>query len=389
MSSVQERLCPTCLLPAIYWIFMPSRPPPPCGTALLAQTAYATLKCTTNSSQPLPPAPTSTTITTTTSTTTRPTTTTTAKPTTTTKPPTTKTTSTTTAKPTTTSTTTSTSTTTTTAAPTTASIQNCGASTVASRLASVSSSDFVLSSRIVGGVPVGSCQAIPWQVRLSIDGNELCGASIIDQTHLLTAAHCVPAGAKIEAVAGEYDLFRKESSEQSVQVSKATVHPGYTTLANGALMNDVAVLTLATPLNFSNPCIAPVCLSPTYTVAAGGQKCTVSGWGTTSYQGSVSTQLQSVSIETHQGSECASTFGFSTLTNYVPSPSTQLCAGDPVNGGKDSCQGDSGGPLTCQTASGSYVQVGVVSYGNGCATAQYPGIYTSVSAYYDWIQQQL
>lgn len=57
-----------------------------------------------------------------------------------------------------------------------------------------------------------------------------------------------------------------------------------------------------------------------------------------------------------------------------------LCAGY-TSGGKDACQGDSGGPLV----SGS-TQVGIVSWGRGCAAANYPGVYASVASLRSWIQ---
>lgn len=60
-----------------------------------------------------------------------------------------------------------------------------------------------------------------------------------------------------------------------------------------------------------------------------------------------------------------------------------LCAGIANEGGKDACQGDSGGPLI-NTLTGE--QVGVVSWGNGCAEAAYPGIYSNVASGLDWIK---
>jgi secreted trypsin-like serine protease len=66
-----------------------------------------------------------------------------------------------------------------------------------------------------------------------------------------------------------------------------------------------------------------------------------------------------------------------------------LCAGLFGVGGVDTCQGDSGGPMVAQTPDGAFVQVGIVSWGYGCAQAQYPGVYTEVSTYTEEIRAAL
>ena len=84
--------------------------------------------------------------------------------------------------------------------------------------------------------------------------------------------------------------------------------------------------------------------------------------------------MQKVSVPFVSEKTCKQAYGSSSITAGM------ICAG---RKGKDSCQGDSGGPMVC--ADGH--QVGVVSWGYGCAEEGYPGVYTRVAHYHDWIVQ--
>ena len=105
-----------------------------------------------------------------------------------------------------------------------------------------------------------------------------------------------------------------------------------------------------------------------------GQSSWITGWGNT--EGTTnSTQLQVVEVP------------ITTQSNYGSNQidADMIMAGFP-DGGYDSCQGDSGGPMVVLAADGqTYLQSGVVSWGNGCADPGYPGVYSRVSYFIDWI----
>ncbi|KAK6185188.1 hypothetical protein SNE40_007476 [Patella caerulea] len=266
---------------------------------------------------------------------------------------------------------TTTTTTTTTLTPIT---RECGISTTnpAPRMAAFTNA--VRQFRIVGGVNTEPCE-YPWMVRLQA-GNSLCGGTIIDETHIMTAGHCIGSNtaANIKVNAGEYNFNIQEANDEMFDVSAINLHPDYTELPGGAVENDIAILTLSRPLTYSD-CVQPICLAePGDSASLDDTQCTTAGWGTTSFEGSPSPILQEVTVPTFSGALCASNFPNTTPTNT----NLQICAGR-SEGGADSCQGDSGGPLFCPV-NGRYVQFGIVSYGDGCALRGNAGVYTDVGA---------
>lgn len=113
-----------------------------------------------------------------------------------------------------------------------------------------------------------------------------------------------------------------------------------------------------------------------------GRSSTVAGFGVTSVGGSTSAQLLQVDVPIVEHSECRRIYGSSKITE------ASFCAGL-QKGGKDSCQGDSGGPLFIPRSDGEQMQIGIVSWGRGCAEAGYPGVYASVGHFQDWIRSRV
>lgn len=242
-------------------------------------------------------------------------------------------------------------------------------------------------TRIVGGVET-EVNEYPWQIGLVRPGSErvFCGGSLISNRWILTAAHCTVGSSDtdIEALLGEHDYqITTETKMVRLTLSQIINHPKYDPKE---INFDFSLLKLNYTINFSkHPHIRPICLPTNATEDYEGFLATITGWGTLSSGGSLSSVLMEVDVTVLSNSDCKSAYGYSSghITNQM------LCA-NVKEGGKDACQGDSGGPLiTCKSTSGcdNYELIGVVSWGIGCALTDYPGVYARVTQQLDWIRR--
>jgi hypothetical protein len=239
-------------------------------------------------------------------------------------------------------------------------------------------------TRIIGGSPSRQGEW-PMQVGLIMldragNVNGLCGGTAVGARHVLTAAHCVvgrdgrvrpPSG--IVAVAGTTDLLSRNA--RRIAVSRVVSHPRYTPAPT---LNDIAVLELQTGHGMPRATLLGDAAAR-QTLRAGAMA-TVIGWGASAEGGGASIQrLLQVDVPLVEPAECRRAYGANRITP------AQICAGY-RQGGRDSCQGDSGGPLFVRDARGQPIQVGVVSWGEGCAQPGKPGVYTNVAAFEGWIR---
>ncbi|NXF37231.1 TMPS9 protease, partial [Nyctibius bracteatus] len=229
-------------------------------------------------------------------------------------------------------------------------------------------------SKIVGGTDASRGE-IPWQVSLKEDSRHFCGATIIGDRWLLSAAHCFNETnpEEIEAYMGTTSLNGTDGNAVKVNVTRVIQHP----LFNPMILDfDVAVLELARPLVF-NKYIQPVCL-PLVQKFPVGKKCIISGWGNLQEGNATKPEiLQKASVGIIDQETCNFLYNFS-LTDRM------ICAGF-LEGKIDSCQGDSGGPLACEVTPGVFYLAGIVSWGIGCAQATKPGVYSRITKLKDWI----
>lgn len=141
----------------------------------------------------------------------------------------------------------------------------------------------------------------------------------------------------------------------------------------GIPLNDVSIFRLKTPIKF-NAKKQPVPLFDLHEEVDEGVLATITGWGATREGGSAPDDLQIVNIPIISKTVCSEAY-----KSYGGLPDGQICAAYP-KGGRDSCQGDSGGPLVVNGR-----LAGIVSWGNGCARPNYPGVYTEVATFRDWL----
>lgn len=229
---------------------------------------------------------------------------------------------------------------------------------------------------IVGGTAT-QITSVPWQVSMqTAQGSHFCGGAIIAPTWIATASHCVAEGAPGRIVAGISQLSQSGSG-QIRNVKRVIMAPGYTDPTVG---KDAALIELTAPLTINGTTvkvIRPVTTASPVALTNAGVTTTVSGWGATSEGAqTLPDQLQSVQVPIIALATASQLYG-QTLT------ADQLAAGV-TTGGRDSCQGDSGGPLVVADG-GEMVLAGIVSWGEGCARANRPGLYARVSSFSKWM----
>lgn len=286
---------------------------------------------------------------------------------------------------------------------------------------------------IVGGDEVEDDQFWPWSVAIyeldPLNGHKtfICSGSLISQKFILTAAHCIHQS-RFDLLNAD-EVYLKiasvrldDNSAHFYHVQSVYVHPEYSV---GRKVNDIALLELKAGQRLPERA-RPICLPSNVAnrIDFTDQQVTIIGWGkTNALQGNEPTRLIDEEDDEDRNRETSLVGDNSKENSITPINETLLqaqvrvtstdlcnrnyskleidwlkidehflCASDP-QGKKDACQGDSGGPLMWNNQQGllehitseKWYQLGLVSFGHGCANRQYPGVYTRISYYMPWI----
>jgi secreted trypsin-like serine protease len=243
--------------------------------------------------------------------------------------------------------------------------------------------------QVVGGIPVPTGK-YPFMTSIQADTSNrrppykehYCGGTLIDRNSVLTAAHCVEFIGRntdrntlgyrdVRLVVGVTVLSSDQGQVRRIdRLSDIDIHPNYTGRTN---RYDAAVIKLSRPVKR----IAPIALADVGSddLDTPPGTATVTGWGSTQPspgpRPSYPKRMQEADPPLVSDAQCETRYGGRFY------PALMVCAGQ---GGIDTCQGDSGGPMFVEDSAGVRREIGITSWGFGCAVAGSPGVYTEVNA---------
>ncbi|KAM3823743.1 serine protease 27-like [Vipera latastei] len=243
--------------------------------------------------------------------------------------------------------------------------------------------------RIVGGKDSRDGEW-PWQVSIKLNGEHHCGGSLVTDRWIITASHCfslINNPSNFTVLVGALKLSDPGPHSIIASVKRIILNPTY---EGDSRVGDIALIQLEQRLPLAQH-ISPICVPNANINFPPGQKCWVTGWGNIrSKEGRQNSDiLQKLEVPIISIKKCNTLYRQDSKQPRATREIKEdmICAGFAA-GQRDACQGDSGGPLACRMEDFWFI-AGVVSWGDGCAQKNRPGVYARVSYYHQWIHSQI
>lgn len=266
----------------------------------------------------------------------------------------------------------------------------------------------VAQPKIINGTTAITAQ-VPWQAALISEDAQggltyFCSATLIDAQWVVTAAHCLAdmsTSTKLHVLLGQNDLSHYATG-QWMTAKQWIINPGFNNHVN--LENDIALVQLSTPVDFTacgNKCQIIPYLTPAndQQYAAVGAQGQIAGWGEavncnvtncSAWQAQpfgtplAPSQLQVAQFKTVA---CPNTSYSYAGQNWQLSDNEVCAVGASATNPADTCQGDSGSGLVMNIGNGTPYLAAITSWGSasGCGASDFPGVYTHVAHYSDWV----
>ncbi|XP_028742901.1 inactive serine protease 45 [Peromyscus leucopus] len=228
----------------------------------------------------------------------------------------------------------------------------------------------------------------PWEVSVRIENEHVCGGALIDFSWVISAAHCIQGNKEYSVMLGSSKLQPKASSwARKIRVGDIVLHPKY--WGRNFFRNDIALLHLDIPVTY-NKYVQPICLPEYNFNLKVGTQCWVTGWGQSKKHSpdnlTQTPELWEAEVFIIDNRRCDRDFHEKSFyPRVIPLVrKSMICA---TNYGVDLCYEDPGGPLACEV-DGRWILAGVLSRKKPCIKAQNPGVYTRLTRYTRWIQEQ-
>jgi len=211
-------------------------------------------------------------------------------------------------------------------------------------------------------------------------GSHACGAAVISDHWLVTAAHCVGFPARLMSVVlGMHDRETlQKGSPTSFDVAMILKHPGWEQDSSQGFPNDIALIQISSAADLTGAYIKSVALPAVGESFEGNSECYITGWGKMGMVSALPNVLQEANVDIYTQDYCIGMMGEAMVHPF------HICVGK--KGTSGACSGDSGGPLVCKVGD-SFKLGGVTSYGLVTCSTKYPSVYTRISFYRNWIQE--